>query len=107
MGLRSGAQRVPQLLLRDGDREPDRRALDHALVPVAHVAPELRARGVRAAREARDPALVALVFAAPCQQRREPPDGAREPLELRGDVVVVRRGVPEVDARAPGRGVRC
>ena len=87
------------------EREADRGALDHPLILVSHVAPELFVVRVRPVRESSHPPFYTGVGATTGEQGGETPYGAREALELGSGFVVVCPSKAEVDTGTSGRSV--
>lgn len=104
--LRRRTQRAPKLFRRHGQREPNRRHLHHPLILRSRLSPILRVQRVGASRQPTHPPVHAVVRASAGKQRRQAPQRASEPLELRGGLVVVGSRAADLDARAVRRRVR-
>ena len=90
------------MVLCDGKGKADGGAFDHALVLVAHVAPELFMVGVCAACETTEPAVEAWVRTVACEEGGKAPDGTSEALEMSSSFVKVSASETEMDPGTAG-----
>ena len=77
------AERIPEVLASNSERETDGTRLDHALVEVLHVAPELWPFGVSAGNQSLDEQMRLAVRRVAREKRRQAPEWSRIALYLR------------------------
>lgn len=100
IGLRYGAQWMPEFLFRDGNRKAYGRAFNYALVFVPHISPRLIAVGIAPICEAIQPAFSTFIITTSCKKRSQSPDGTREAFKLCSCFVEVCSSVSKMDSHS-------